>query len=64
MRLILALATISALASCRGFEPGPQEARTRADPVPQVTNDGFYDGGVFDQDLINPEPGTITRQPL
>jgi len=60
MRAILAVVIIL-LAGCVGFEtgqgPGDQDAYFDDDPTPNVTNDGFYDGGVFDQDMLDREPG-------
>lgn len=59
MRLPILLITLS-LVACRGYH-GTQTAEydTTADlndSIPTVTNDGFYDGGVFDQDLLDIEP--------
>ncbi|MEW5727847.1 MAG: hypothetical protein AB1918_08485, partial [Pseudomonadota bacterium] len=59
--LLLSAATLT---GCTAYETNSQLVTAPADPVPVVTNDGFYDGGVFDQDLLNPEPGEITREPL
>lgn len=36
-----------------------QDAYADDDPTPNVTNDGFYDGGVFDQDMLGRAPGDI-----
>lgn len=60
----LVLLSMAPLAACAGYETGSQLVNAAADPAPAVTNDGFYDGGVFDQDEFNPEPGETTRQPL
>lgn len=56
LSLVLALF----LAACAGY-PGPQTAENATtadmvDTIPGVTNDGFYDGGVFDQDMLDLEP--------
>lgn len=58
-RLALLFAALS-LSGCAGYH-GPQmpELATSADMVdtfPAVTNDGFYDGGVFDEDLVDIAP--------
>lgn len=31
------------------------------DQLPVVTNDGFYDGGIFDQDMMDMEPSRPDR---
>lgn len=48
------------LTGCAGYH-GTQtvEHPTTADMVstfPSMTNDGFYDGGVFDEDLVDLDP--------
>lgn len=58
MRLILLIAL--SLTGCAGYH-GTQTAEIDStadmnDSIPTVTNDGFYDGGVFDQDLVDLEP--------
>ncbi len=58
------LLTLVPIAACAGYETNSQLVNAGFDPAPAVTNDGFYDGGVFDQDEFNPEPGETTRQPL
>lgn len=61
MRTISAmLFAVSVLAGCRGYTPGPQQAYW-ADPAPPVASDGFYDGGIFDQDLFTPDFGGSDR---
>lgn len=57
MRAVL---IVAALAACSpGYDPGGPEiadAYHTDDPIPFITNDGFYDGGVFDQDMLDLEP--------
>lgn len=63
MRILLALALVaSALAGCGGYTPGPQEAALPGSGG-AVGRDDFYDGGIFDRDLV-PDPGDTGRDSL
>lgn len=62
MRMLMAvLLTLPLMAGCRGYSPGPdpttETASLFAGPLPSYSNDGWYDGGMLDQDLTNTEPG-------
>lgn len=59
MRLSVVVIALS-LAGCAGYD-APLTAKVetsaeRSDSAATLTNDGFYDGGVFDQDLLDLEP--------
>lgn len=47
------------LTACAGHPTAPNPVFEQADidQIPNVTNEGFYDGGVFDQDAIRLERG-------
>lgn len=52
---LLALILALSLAACAGYD-GPRTAALEGnvdDSVPIQTNDEFYTGGVFDQDIFN-----------
>lgn len=62
MHIVLVLLTVL-LSGCGGHNSASwsrsEEAYLGDSPTPNVTNDGFYDGGVFDQDEISRDPGDI-----
>lgn len=59
MRLSILVIALS-LTACAGYDGTlTAEIDTTSDmndSIPTVTNDGFYDGGVFDQDLLDMAP--------
>lgn len=60
---LVALALL--LSACAGHATGPSPIFEQADThqIPNVTNEGFYDGGVFDQDAVRLERGRPSLSP-